>query len=99
MRIPGVKWSEEHEYISVCANCGKEFTANNRASKYCSDECRKAQEKKRKEYYRLNPDAKPKRGPQPRRNNKKKENPFVEILTAAREAGMSYGQYVATHKV
>lgn len=95
MRVQGTAWAEK-EYAAVCAHCGKEYIAHNRASMYCSDECRKDARKKQNEYYRLNPEAKPRRGARPKKQ--KKENPFTEILVAARAAGMSYGQYVASLK-
>lgn len=94
MRIQGMQRTSK-AYPMVCAICGKEYIAHNRSSMYCSDECRAEGQRKKNEYYRLNPDARPVRGPRPR---KKRENPFTEILEAARAAGMSYGQYVASLK-
>lgn len=94
MRIQGMQRNSK-AYPMVCDICGKEYIAHNRNSMYCSDECRREGSRRLKEYYRLNPEARPVYGPRPR---KKKVNPFTEILEAARAAGMSYGQYVASLK-
>lgn len=94
MRIEGIKRTVA-EKTMVCSICGKEYLSRSRNSLYCSDGCRREGSRRLKEYYRLNPEARPVYGPRP---SKKKENPFKEILEAARAAGMSYGQYVASLK-
>lgn len=66
-----------------CKYCGKEFDATKSKRLYCSDKCKKSRwrEKDKKRKYGVH-----------------MENPnaaVVDIAVKAREAGMTYGQYVA----
>jgi predicted nucleic acid-binding Zn ribbon protein len=66
-----------------CKYCGKEFDATKSKRLYCSDKCKKSRwrEKDKKRKYGVH-----------------MENPnaaVVDMAVKAREAGMTYGQYVA----
>lgn len=70
-------------HYKKCDYCKKDFYAANHNKKYCSKECMKAAQKERDKA---------------RYEEKKKElerPTLTEINRRAREAGMSYGQYVA----
>lgn len=83
---------EYMETAKICPVCGKEFTEKNR--KYCSHECsnegyRRRQAKCSKERYHAEKERLKEAG------KVKKESPLQEMARKAREAGMTYGQYVA----
>ena len=72
--------------IKQCECCGEKFPASRRSVKYCSDTCRKRQAAERnKSSYNDRQEKK----------SEKKPDRIVEINRLAREAGLSYGQYVA----
>ena len=74
--------------IKVCDRCGKEFEANESRiyQKYCSIECReKARIQKRRETYERKKEEK----------KKKVVDKLQQDAAGAREAGMTYGQYMA----
>ncbi len=66
-----------------CKYCGKEFDATKSKRLYCSDKCKKSFWKKK--------DIKRKHGV----HMEKPNAAVVDIAVKAREAGMTYGQYVA----
>lgn len=73
----------------VCKICGKEFIANCKKTKCCSEECKKENAKiNQKLWADRQKELKAK---------KKKEKKFTvaELAVKARELGMSYGQYTA----
>lgn len=81
------------EEIRTCPICGREFT--DRTRKYCSPKCSKEGYRRRQANYSIKryhtekeKQLKESRGP-------RKESPLQEMARRAREAGMSYGQYVA----
>lgn len=65
----------------TCAYCGKQFTSSIK-KKYCSVDCRE----------RLYRQERKKARKKPKSKNFKS---LVEVAIASREAGLSYGQYVA----
>lgn len=74
--------------VKICPVCGRKFCDNRK--KYCTHKCMKRanylQGKERKE--KLEKEIKEK---------EKKSNALELIAKAAKEAGMTYGQYVAQH--
>lgn len=66
-----------------CELCGTEFLTNYAQKRYCSDACRAEAKRTQSLHYKE------------QKKKKKKESSFVEINRKAREAGMSYGKYVA----
>lgn len=66
-----------------CKYCGKEFNSTKNDRRYCSDECRKKSQ--------LEMSKKRRKGA----HIKKPNAAVVDIAVKAREAGMTYGQYVA----
>ena len=72
-----------------CKCCGKPFETQQIATKYCSKECARDG--------RL--DMKRKRERELRQMEKAKSNTLVDIAVEARNAGMTYGQYVAAMKL
>jgi len=75
----------------ICAECGIVFTPTSRAQKYCSTVCsdaaRKLNEREYKARRRVLIRAK-------KSYSKKSWMPLAEKAARARDAGMSYGQYV-----
>ena len=79
------------EEIRTCPVCGMEFT--DRTRKYCSPKCSKEGYRRRQLKYSKERQEKEN---QLRRTEKPKEKSQLERLAKeAREAGMTYGQYVA----
>lgn len=81
------------EEIRICPVCGKEFT--DRTRKYCSPKCskegyRRKQAKYSIDRYHTEKERRIEEAWEPR-----KESPLEEMARRAREAGMTYGQYVA----
>lgn len=79
--------------VKICPVCGGKVTAKNR--KYCSPKCSKEGYRRRQANYSIKryhtekeKQLKESRGP-------RKESQLQEMARRAREAGMSYGQYVA----
>lgn len=72
--------------IKNCELCGGKFPAARRSVKYCSDVCRK-------EAYRRSA-AERTKSPYNDKTERKPDR-IAEINKLAREAGLSYGQYVA----
>lgn len=81
------------EEIRTCPVCGMEFT--DRTRKYCSPKCSKEGYRRRQLKYSKERQHEEKEN-QLRRTEKPKEKSQLERLAKeAREAGMTYGQYVA----
>ena len=81
------------EEIKICTVCGRKFSHRNR--KYCCAECSKkgylmSQTKRNKARERRLKEERAKRMGFPKR-----ESPLQEKARKAREAGMTYRQYVA----
>ena len=68
-------------YVKKCIICGKNFETLCGRALTCGKECRNA-------YNRVRYKA--------QRNSIKKDNNLDDVLKKAKEAGMSYGKYVAT---
>lgn len=86
----------------ICLICEKEFTATVNNQVYCGKECYKeSQRRLTKEWYKNNPDAmlkyKYNRNPDRERLKRAKKGnaALADINAKAREAGMTYGQYVS----
>lgn len=78
-----------------CVVCGKEFERKGRQI-YCSRECSRVKINERARLFSREAEQRKKEECIRKRNIKKsKANVINEIAKAAREAGMSYGQYVA----
>lgn len=80
------------EKVRICPVCGREVTERNR--KYCCEECSKKgfigkQIKRNKER-----DQRLKEEKEKRAGRRRMRSPLEELARRAREAGMSYGQYV-----
>lgn len=74
-----------------CAFCGTTFIAKKGTQKYCSAECRNKQQKIiQRQYHREH--AKRKKDIR----KQKETDRLNDKIRAAREAGMSYGKYMAT---
>lgn len=71
--------------IKECAICGKEFTQNKTFQIYCTRECYKKSRQAEIVKPRMKKAA----------EKKKPKMSILDINTAARAAGMTYGQYVA----
>lgn len=71
------------EQMGKCIHCGKNFMTRQKTRLYCSEECRKKywDELRRLTYKKKH------------RNTANEE--LVEVAAEARDAGMTYGQYVA----
>ena len=84
------KGTEEMEdKIEICPVCGKEFNKWKGGRVYCSDKCRNMYHAKRhNEMFKKEPEVKKKK-------KVKKGKTISQISAEAREAGMTYGQYVA----
>jgi predicted nucleic acid-binding Zn ribbon protein len=86
------KGKMNYQKEKVCMLCGTSFIAYTPNAKYCSDKCKhimqlKYDEKNRQKYA------------EKKKEQKKKANALADILKAAQEAGMSYGQYVALNNL
>lgn len=79
--------------IKVCPVCGKEFTERTR--KYCSPKCSKEGYRRRQLKYSIDRYHEEKENRQKAAGRIKKVSPLEEAARKAREAGMTYGQYVA----
>lgn len=80
-----------------CERCGTPFETNRNAQRFCSVACRDVGKRERQAIYS-------KRGEEKRREKKRmvmtKENKsLIELSAEARNAGMTYGQYVAAMKL
>lgn len=73
----------KEEQMSECIWCGKKFPKVRQTKLYCSEECRKKywDELRRSAYKKKH------------RNTANED--LVEVAAEARDAGMTYGQYVA----
>lgn len=79
--------------IKVCPVCGREFTDQDR--KYCSPKCSKEGYRRRQADYSIKKYHTEKESRQGEARRTKKLSPLEEKSRRAREAGLSYGQYVA----
>lgn len=70
-----------------CRYCGNVFTKNSASQKYCSHECFLAMRREQK--------ASHKKSKKTDWNPADTQNEIVRICREAKEAGMSYGQYVS----
>ena len=75
--------------ILTCEMCGTDFETDKKYIKYCGDAC--AKEAQRRKAVERRAVAKTIKAV---KNTIKRETTLTEIAVAAREAGMSYGQYV-----
>ena len=75
-------------YHKKCAYCKKDFYAKTHQTKYCCMKCKRAAQSQRDKERAEDPSYLKKT------DNKPKSN-INEINRKAREAGMSYGKYVA----
>lgn len=76
----------------ICKICGKEFTTSS-VAKCCSEECKKENEKRNVASYYMRVGKNNKKTKT--KAKKEKKLTVTEIAVKAKEAGMSYGQYVA----
>ena len=89
--------------IRICGNeeCGAEFVVTQHNKRYCCDSCKKIVEKKRSVLYSRNGYQRQKERMLLQLNQKaekrKAQDKLKEIAIEARNAGMSYGQYVAKY--
>ena len=75
-------------YNKTCACCGKDFIANRKNGRFCSQGCREiVRAKQNKERYRRKKE-------EAKKSIEVKEN-LAETAQKARDMGMSYGQYKA----
>lgn len=73
--------------IKNCKYCGNRFSTHRSNAKYCCERCRyEAKKKMDRESYK---------SPHIQEQPKNKNANLIEINRRAREAGMSYGKYVA----
>lgn len=79
--------------IRTCPICGREFVTERR--RYCSESCSREARGKQQKTYNREMSRKPEQVSTKPRVKSKKENSLQELARKAREAGMSYGQYVA----
>lgn len=84
-----------------CVVCGNEIDrSNNRHARVtCSDECRKIHEEKLfRSRYEIQKDKWHKKTEKPKRTRSRKKS-LADVALEARQAGMSYGKYVALHDI
>jgi len=87
-------------YEKVCAYCGKTFEHNNTQTKYCGNECRAAVQREQNLRHRRKYLDRQATKPKAKRKPKiEKPKTLSEIAAAAREAGMTYGEYVAKYGI
>ena len=79
--------------IKTCPICGREFVAERR--RYCSEGCSREARIENQKRANREMSRKPRPVSAVPRGKPKKENSLQEIARKAREAGMTYGQYVA----
>lgn len=79
--------------IVKCGCCGKEFNTKNGGSKYCSKDCRLIMSRQISAEYNRNKRELTKAFMA--RRSETKSNGIDAVAAAAKEAGMSYGQYKA----
>lgn len=74
----------------TCPICGKEFLTKIKKTKYCSEECRREKERRRaiKQWEE-------KKAEQQKKKKEKHIPQLDELNRRAREAGMTYGKYMA----
>ena len=77
-------------YLRVCKICEKQFTSKHHSTTICSPECKK-------ESVRINREKTSKNIKEIGRRKNKKSDTIIDIAVKAKEAGMSYGQYVARY--
>lgn len=77
----------------ICKECGKEFEAKDSRQKYCSNECYRIASKRRARESYKKPEHKQHEMPVIKKESA--NNALVEMAIRAREAGMTYGKYVA----
>ena len=85
----------EIKYKKNCTVCGKEFDAYTKNQKFCSPECKKESDRINNQWYRQKQAEERKK----RQEQIKRKKAVADIAAEARKAGMSYGKYVALHKL
>lgn len=81
--------------IAYCAVCGKEFSAVSYRQKCCSEQCQRTRANRRQMGSRLwEKEISAEYGIHPTSRQPKPEKSLAEVAKAAKEAGMTYGQYV-----
>ena len=81
------------EEAKICPVCGGKVTAKNR--KYCSPKCSKEGYRRRQAKYSIKRYHTEKENQLGATKEPKGENQLERLARKAREAGMTYGQYVA----
>lgn len=84
---------EEMQKDKVCKNCGKIFHSGSPATRFCTPQCRN-DDLDKKVIQRQS--LKSRRGRKPKQPGVLS---IAEIQKLAREEGISYGQYIARHKL
>ena len=81
--------------IAYCAICGKEFRAVSYRQKCCSEQCQRKRVSQRQMGSRLwEKEIAAEYGIEPTPRQPEPEKSLAEVAKAAKEAGMTYGQYV-----
>ena len=76
------------KWITVsCDVCGKTFAARNSTARYCSEDCRRMYEKKRKRLSEIKHKVK--------ERARSSAAAIGEVINSAAAQGLSYGEYVA----
>lgn len=81
------------EKTRICPVCGGEVTDRNR--KYCCEACSKKGYIKKQIERNKERDQRLKEAQEKNTGRRRPESPLEELARKAREAGMTYGQYVA----
>ena len=81
----------------ICPHCGNVFIAKTRGrnKKYCSDKCRRSFGSGQKSYWEKDEEVKTENKPKKVATG----SSIAEISRLAREAHMTYGQYVAVNHI
>ncbi len=77
-------------YLRTCKICDKQFVSKHHSTTLCGPKCKEENKKRNAENSR-------KRIKEIERKGKKKRETIIDIAVKAKEAGMSYGQYVARY--
>ena len=85
---------EYYGYLKRCVQCNSEFRTRSWQKKFCSDECREACHRAKKEALKLDPYA----DWRPEFAEPDSMKRLREIAVAATKEGLSYGQYMAKYR-
>ncbi len=94
------RYNREHGKLKVCPGCGEKFHSTSTGRKYCCDACKREALLRRatQERQGARPVFRDRRPPDPPPRSKDKADwTLADICAAAREAGLTYGQYVARY--